>query len=89
MGVIDASDSRSYGEELVSADASERVLRAQLLSHAGADRAEVSVANLVTEPVIDLLEPVDVDVDNCHRVTLSLGLADRDTKTVIAMTTIW
>ena len=49
-------------DELVAADAGERVDAADRGTHARRDAAQQLVAERVTEPVVHLLEPVEVDV---------------------------
>ncbi len=57
---------RADHEELVAADAGHAVLRADRVGQALGGREQQTVADLVAERVVDVLEPVEVDEDRGH-----------------------
>ena len=54
-------------DELVTAEPRDRVGRAQPVDHALRDLGEQTVAGVVTEAVVDELEPVEVEEEHGHR----------------------
>jgi hypothetical protein len=55
-----------HDHELIAAEAADRVAAAQHAAQARADLAQHLVAAVVSKPVVDLLEAVDVHEQRCH-----------------------
>ena len=70
-------DVRQHEPEFVAAEASDRVARAQHLGQRRRDVAEIVVAVVVPERVVDLFEPVEVDDRDAHRFARPAGRRDR------------
>ena len=68
---------QQHQRELVAGKARQRVLRLEQAVQAARDGEQDGVAGRDAEPVIDLLEAVDVD-DEHGRLDLLLGLGERD-----------
>src|SRR6185503_3837079 len=82
-GVLDLADDVDEHRELVAAETRDGVLFTDGAADAGGHDLQQAVTDGVTERVVDLLEPVDVEEQDRQLVAMAVCVAERNAEAVV------
>ncbi len=83
VGPLGAGDVRDHGDELVAAHTRDAVQLARIRAQPVGDRFEHRVTGGVAQPVVYVLEPVDIDEEHGRHPLLPARVLDRHRQAVV------